>query len=207
MKKSAMRHIPNIISLARIPFSVALLFLAKYPYAFLFAYAVAGVFDVLDGFLARRFHWETELGAKMDSIGDTVFLVCAISTAFLTLDFNFESYNLVAFAVLIVLRLGNMLFTKVKFGRFAYIHSKFVRYSTVPIFFLLPLCIMRRELLNFPLLIMVIVVILACLEETWILKVMEDYDINMKSIYHMKKQKRLKANPAGEEAELAVVLE
>ena len=209
-KKSKLRHIPNILSLARIPFSIALLFLAKYPYAFLAAYAMAGVFDVLDGWLARRFRWESELGAKMDSVGDVVFLGCAITAAILTLDFNFEIYNFVALAVLVVVRLGNMIFTKIKFGKFAYIHSKFVRWSTIPIFFLLPLCIMRKELLNLPLLFMVIIVILACCEETWILKVMDDYDVNMKSIYHMKKLKRQKKTiaPAQEEkeAELAVLL-
>ena len=188
-----MRHIPNILSLSRIPFSIALLFLAKYPYAFLFAYAVAGVFDVLDGYLARRFHWETALGAKMDSVGDTVFLVCVISAAVLTMDFNIETYNFAALAVLSAVRMGNMVFTKVKFGKFAYIHSKFVRYSTVPIFFLLPLCIMRREVLNVPLLAMLIIVIMACLEETWILRIMDDYDVNMKSIYHMKKLKKRQA--------------
>jgi len=38
---------------------------------------------------------------------------------------------------------------------------------------------------------------------------MEEYDMNMKSIYHMKKlkrQKKLKVNPAEGEAELAVTL-
>jgi len=197
-----MRHIPNIISLTRIPFSIALLFLARVNiYAFLAAYAVAGIFDVLDGFLARRYHWESELGAKMDSIGDTVFLVCAVSAAILTLDFNIERYNFVALGVLIAVRLGNVLFTKKKFGRFAYIHSNFVRWSTIPIFFLQPLCVVRRELLNLPLLIMVIVVILAALEETWMLKVMEEYDVNMKSIYHMKKHKKRGAPAAEEEQE------
>jgi len=204
MKMPAKRHIPNILSLTRIPFSVALLFLGKYPYAFLCAYAVAGVLDVLDGRLARRFHWETELGAKIDSVGDTVFLVCAISAAIRTLDFRFEAYIFVALAVLSAVRIGNMVFTKVKFGRFAYIHSKFVRCSTIPIFFLLPLCIMRGELLNFPLLIMVIIVILACLEETWILTVMDEYDVNMKSIYHMKKLKKQAAIEIEEREEVSV---
>ena len=193
-KKSKLRHIPNILSMLRIPFSIALLFLGPLDnyWPFLICYAIAGVADVLDGFLARRFHWVSELGAKMDSVGDTVFLVCAITAAILTMDFHFEIYNFVALAVLSVVRIGNMVFTKVKFGRVAYIHSLFVKYSTVPIFFLLPLCIIQRELLNFPLLLMAVVVILASLEETWMLREMSEYDVDMKSIWHLKKRKKTK---------------
>ena len=202
-KKSKLRHIPNILSMLRIPFSIALLFLGPLEnyWPFLICYAVAGVADVLDGLLARRFHWESELGAKMDSVGDTVFLVCAITAAILTMDFHFEIYNFIALAVLSVLRIGNMVFTKAKFGRIAYIHSLFVKYSTIPIFFLLPLCIVRRELLNFPLLLMVIVVILACLEETWMLAEMNEYDVDMKSIRHLRKYKKNKPGEAGQPKE------
>jgi len=192
-KKLKARHIPNILSLLRIPFSIALLFLAKYPYWFLASYIVAGVLDGIDGILARRYNWTSELGAKMDSIGDAVFLVCAITASILTLDFHFELYTIIGLVTLIVLRLGNMVFTKSKFGKFAYIHSELVKRSTIPVFLLIPICIMRKELLNLPLFILGLFVILASVEETWILAVMEEYDINMKSIYHMKKYKRLKA--------------
>jgi cardiolipin synthase len=37
---------------------------------------VAGISDGLDGFLARRFHWESELGATLDPIADKILLVC-----------------------------------------------------------------------------------------------------------------------------------
>jgi cardiolipin synthase len=37
---------------------------------------IAGISDGLDGFLARRYHWESELGATLDPIADKVLLVC-----------------------------------------------------------------------------------------------------------------------------------
>lgn len=39
-----------------------------------FLFLVAGLSDALDGFLARRFHWETELGAYLDPIADKTML-------------------------------------------------------------------------------------------------------------------------------------
>lgn len=40
------------------------------------AFVVAGVSDAVDGFLAKRFGWETELGAYLDPIADKLLIVC-----------------------------------------------------------------------------------------------------------------------------------
>lgn len=37
---------------------------------------LAGISDGLDGYIARTFHWESELGATLDPIADKVLLVC-----------------------------------------------------------------------------------------------------------------------------------
>jgi len=39
-----------------------------------FLFLIAGFSDALDGFLARRFHWQTELGAYLDPIADKTML-------------------------------------------------------------------------------------------------------------------------------------
>jgi len=203
------RHIPNILSLIRIPFSIAFPFLAyflKSPVPFLVAYAIAGIADVLDGFLARKFHWESKYGAKFDSIGDVVFLVFAISTAILTLDLTFKWYVFAALGVLVAIRVTNAIITRVKFKQWGFIHNLFVKYSSLPIFFLMPLFIVKRAVYNIPLAAMICLVILASVEETWILRVMVDYDMNMKSIYHMKKLKKQKAALVAEtEREVSLV--
>ena len=85
-----MRYIPNILSLSRIPVSIAMIFVAKHPNVFIGLYAFAGIVDVFDGVLARRFHWESKLGAKLDSVGDVAFLVCAVLAAFIALRGQLE---------------------------------------------------------------------------------------------------------------------
>jgi len=193
-KKSKLRHIPNILSLSRIPLSISFFFLVGYPPAFLGVYGMAGAADVLDGFLARRFHWESKYGAKMDSIGDIVFLGCAISVAFWKIEkLYFAPYVYAIFGVLVAVRLVNAVITRRKFRQWGFIHNLFMKYSTVPIFFLMPVAVLTREIPNPFLAVMLAFVLLGSLEETWILMLMEEYDMDMKSIYHMRKLKNRQA--------------
>lgn len=78
-----MRHIPNLLSAARLvlaPYLFVLLWRRQYALALAFS-VVAGLTDGLDGLLARRFQVSSRLGAYLDPIADKVLL----SGAFLTL--------------------------------------------------------------------------------------------------------------------------
>ncbi len=78
-----MRQIPNLITLIRL--------LAMVPIAWalvhhrlemtLILFAIAALSDALDGFLARRFGWQTELGSILDPIADKLLL----ATVFISL--------------------------------------------------------------------------------------------------------------------------
>ncbi len=69
--------IPNIITLARVisvPVIFWLLVTAQTQAAF-FLFVMAGVSDAVDGFLAKRYGWTTELGAYLDPLADKLLLV------------------------------------------------------------------------------------------------------------------------------------
>ncbi len=73
------RHLPNILSALRIlmvPPAVFALATARYPTALLLI-LVAGVTDVLDGYLARRFRWTSWLGSVLDPLADKLLIVAA----------------------------------------------------------------------------------------------------------------------------------
>jgi cardiolipin synthase len=70
------RQIPNLLSLARLaatPFLVWLLLAGNYRGALILCLA-AGLTDMLDGFLARRFGSVSQTGAYLDPIADKVML-------------------------------------------------------------------------------------------------------------------------------------
>ncbi len=69
--------IPNLITVARIAL-VPVLILALREDAYDFAlviFIVAGVSDAVDGFIAKRFHLESRLGAILDPAADKLLLV------------------------------------------------------------------------------------------------------------------------------------
>src|ERR1700687_3858934 len=72
-----MRHLPNLICLLRIglvwPIVVSIAH-ADYPRTLLLFF-IAAMSDGLDGFLAKRFHWTSELGKLLDPLADKLLLV------------------------------------------------------------------------------------------------------------------------------------
>ena len=69
--------IPNLITLMRailVPVVFWLLLAGHLKAAFVL-FVVAGVSDAIDGLLARRFGWQTELGAYLDPLADKLLIV------------------------------------------------------------------------------------------------------------------------------------
>jgi cardiolipin synthase len=75
-----MRHIPNIISVIRILLVAPIvLALARHNLALAtLLFAVAAVSDAVDGLLAKRFGWQSELGGVLDPIADKLLLVTVL---------------------------------------------------------------------------------------------------------------------------------
>ncbi|MCK5917781.1 MAG: CDP-alcohol phosphatidyltransferase family protein [Cocleimonas sp.] len=70
-------HIPNIISVFRIFLVIPVIYYIwedNWQTAFLFM-LIAGISDGLDGYIARKFHWESELGASLDPMADKLLLI------------------------------------------------------------------------------------------------------------------------------------
>ncbi|MCP5160252.1 MAG: CDP-alcohol phosphatidyltransferase family protein [Hahellaceae bacterium] len=75
----AWRQIPNLLTFIRIllivPFAISL-YVEAYRQALLLFF-VAGLSDGVDGFLARKFNWQTRFGAIADPLADKLLLVTA----------------------------------------------------------------------------------------------------------------------------------
>lgn len=80
-----LKYIPNILSVIRIAlvFVFVSLFFYEYPNNIvwaLLAFLLAGATDVVDGYLARRFSWISDLGKVLDPLADKLMqctvLIC-----------------------------------------------------------------------------------------------------------------------------------
>lgn len=72
-----LRHIPNLLSLFRIILVIPVVWALFYNHliAALILFTLAGLTDLLDGWLARRQHWATRVGGFLDAIADKILLV------------------------------------------------------------------------------------------------------------------------------------
>ncbi len=81
---AAVRHLPNLICVVRLllVWPIVRALHAGADLAALVVFIAAAVSDGLDGYLAKRFNWTSELGKVLDPLADklllvTVFVVCA----------------------------------------------------------------------------------------------------------------------------------
>jgi len=92
MKQKIPLNIPNIISLYRLfAFPVVLfIIIAGNQSVFSILLIISLFSDVLDGWIARKFHMETEIGAKIDSLADIGTYLLAITGVFV---FKWEEFS------------------------------------------------------------------------------------------------------------------
>jgi cardiolipin synthase (CMP-forming) len=107
----SLRWLPNALCVLRMLLSVpTTVFLLRGEYWLTVAvFFVAAVSDALDGYLAKRFNWQTELGKALDPLADKLLLV----TTFLTLAYLHQvPLWLAALAVLrdVVITLGAIVY-------------------------------------------------------------------------------------------------
>jgi len=183
-----LKRIPNILSIARIPLSLLLLFVAKRPVLFLCTYLAAGLTDVLDGFLARRFHWESKLGSKLDASADFVFMFSLLGVVFGVLRLKLKLYVLAAMGAVTLLKLANLIFTKLKFKQWSTMHTIANKYTAFPLYVLIPIAVVFNVMPNLAVLVMLVTVFAANVEETLLLARMREYDADMKSLWHLRRQ-------------------
>jgi cardiolipin synthase len=78
-----LRNIPNILTALRLAASPAIVALLwrGHDYAALIVFAIAGITDALDGYLAKTFHLQTRFGRYLDPAADKLLML----TSFLAL--------------------------------------------------------------------------------------------------------------------------
>lgn len=126
--------IPNLLSLSRLALAPLLVLsgLAESSVAFFAILSVMLLSDALDGFLARRLHQTSMLGARLDSYGDYATYLAVALGAWLLWPERIERE-----ATAIVLAIGIFVLpaavSLVKFHRFASYHTLLTKLSAVVI--------------------------------------------------------------------------
>ena len=111
----------NIITCIRIVLSVALLFCSAFSPVFYELYIAAGFSDMIDGAVARRTGTVSEMGSKLDTIADIVFVVVCLIKLLPPLDVPVWLYIWVA--IIAMIKLFNIAIGYIRQKQFIAVHS------------------------------------------------------------------------------------
>lgn len=123
--------------------SIAILFCGAFSSAFYTLYVIAGVSDMVDGHIARRTNTVSELGAKLDTIADFVFVVVCLMKLLPVL--TIPSWLWIWMGVIAIIKIINIISGLVVQKKFVAIHS-IMNKITGFLLFVLPLTLSFIEL-------------------------------------------------------------
>jgi len=192
------KHIPNAISVLRLATCFSLLgitqisdrFIMKLTFTVVFCFV--GLTDVLDGWIARKFHLQSELGAKLDNIADTcVFCVGFISMMFLLKLKFYPSFAhcMIPLGIATALKVFSFALTKVRFGQWNSMHTYLNKTLGTVISLCIPYCIWMDKIDYKAAIAISAFIAVTVAEDTFILLTSETYNANHKGILFEKRGK------------------
>ena len=134
-----MKHLPNILSSLRIVGAVALLLCDVVGTTFWSLYALCGISDIADGWLARKLRCVTMKGALLDSLADICFVACCAWKLLPILEL--PQWLWLWAGVIVVIKVVNQISALVMYGRCCFPHTTankvtgFLLFIAVPITF------------------------------------------------------------------------
>ena len=137
------KHIANILTGCRILGSILLLFFPVFSVEFYILYILCGFSDMIDGTIARKAHSTSELGAKMDTAADFVFVI--VSLIKLLPAIHIPGWLWIWGSVIAIVKVSNIIWGAVSKKQFISLHT-IMNKVTGLLLFLLPLTISFMEL-------------------------------------------------------------
>lgn len=122
----------DFMTFARIALSVALACLEPLTMQFFAVYLLCGATDMLDGFIARKTHTETDFGARLDSIADLIFCGVCVIKIFPGLELEKATWYWICGIALI--RVVNLIIGFRAFGRLTALHTPANRFTGLMLF-------------------------------------------------------------------------
>ena len=132
-----MKHLPNILSSLRIVGAVALLPCDVAGTTFMTLYALCGISDIADGWLARKLKCVTRTGALLDSLADICFVACCVWKLLPILEL--PKWLWLWAGVIVAIKVVNQLSALVMYGRCCFPHTLANKWAGFLLFIAVPM--------------------------------------------------------------------
>ena len=128
---------PNIITLFRIAGSLGLLLCDVANNSFWIIYALCGISDIADGWLARKLKCATKTGALLDSLADICFVACCAWKLLPILEL--PQWLWLWAGAIVAIKIVNQISTLVMYGRCCFPHTTANKASGFLLFIAVPM--------------------------------------------------------------------
>ena len=129
-------HLPNVISGFRIAGSIGLLFCNVTGWPFWALYALCGISDMADGWLARKYHAESKVGAILDSVADIVFVACCAIRLLPIIEIS--TWLWIWAGVIVFIKIVNQISALIVYKRFCFPHTMANKLTGLLLFLTVP---------------------------------------------------------------------
>ena len=116
-----MKYLPNIITALRIVGSIGLLFCNIAGWQFWTLYAICGISDMIDGWLARKLQAESKTGSVLDSIADLSFVACCAIQLLPIL--SIPSWLWIWAGIIVIIKIVNQISSLIMIRKFFFPHT------------------------------------------------------------------------------------
>ena len=184
-------YVINGITLYRIiaaPFLLVLIFTSQYD-LFKWLLGLSFFTDLIDGFLARKYNVASILGTRLDSIGDDLTVLVGIIALFI-IKLEFIKEQKFIFLFLLLLFMIQTIYALIRYGKMTNFHTYLAKTAALlqGIFLLVTFFSDEPNVILFY--AAAIITILELIEEIILVKLLQDWETNVKGIYWvLKKQK------------------
>lgn len=129
-------NVADTVTSVRIAGCLFLLVLPLKSIWFLVVYTLAGLTDASDGWLARKYGWVSEFGARLDSISDLLFYCILLIRLFPVLYQTLPGAIWYAVFGIVLVRLAAYVTAAIKYHCFASLHTWLNKLTGVAVFLL-----------------------------------------------------------------------
>lgn len=116
-----MKHVPNILTLIRLAAIVPLLLLEPLRLPFMIIYVIAGLTDILDGPIARKFNSATPFGATLDGIADLLLVLVVLFRLFPIIEIS--TLTFIGIIIVVFMKLTGVAIGLIRHQTFILLHT------------------------------------------------------------------------------------
>ena len=173
-----MKYVPNIISFVRLVMAIPLMLLTPFELPFMIIYVMAGVSDMIDGPLARKYNVTSQLGATLDASADILLILIVVFRILPLIEFS--SWLVVWIAIVIIIKALSSVVGYIRHKRFILLHTYLNKFFVV-VLFLFPIFYLFVET-DILIIVLLAIATIAFLEDIYINSTSIEVDLDEKGI-------------------------